>query len=343
MDKIQKNIFSLLKSAFSGSVSDMDKLSAEEWERLYDYSKDQSVTAVCYEAITMLPDELQPPRPLLFQWAMFSKKTENAVAMQKQAVSKILQIVDTEGIRLQIIKGFSLAKHYPKPNHRFSGDVDIYCFGDSEKVDKLMEKNGAEINYSNSRHSMINVDGVKIENHRYFLYARHDAEEKELEVFLQNEAEICRKRSDKKVLFGTPIGNAVFFLKHAEKDFVFNRQNIKLRMLCDWTALLKSGEVDYEKLNHIKKGKTIDRFADVLTVVCVEKLGLSTDYLNYFPPVKKKVLDDFMKMILDYQHQVEARGTFKGKIQRLFKYIKHYKTYKYIFGKNIINWYYFSK
>ncbi|MBR5028803.1 MAG: nucleotidyltransferase family protein [Bacteroidales bacterium] len=343
MDKIQKHTLSLLQSALFGLPPSTESLSEEEWQLVYVFAKEQGVTSLCYEAILLLPEDFRPPRKLMLQWAVFVENVEKNHLFQKMAIGKLSKMIADTDAKILIMKGFSLSRYYPVPMRREFGDVDIYCCGHHDEVCRIVEEAGIEVSYENYRHSVFRIDGVPFENHRYFLYARNEEDEKQLETFLQQKAETCRKQSDKNVLLGTHIGTAVFFLKHAEKDFVFSRINIRLRTLCDWAMMLKNGAVDYNQLNSIKKGKTIDRFADVLTVECVEKLGLSPDFLRFFPPVKRKVLDDFLFMTLNYQSLVKTRGTFKGRLHRLFKYLKHYKTYKYIFGKNIIKWYYFSK
>jgi hypothetical protein len=342
MDKIRKNTLMLLKTALFGLPPSIDKLSEGEWETIYDYSKDQSVTALCFEAVAKLPEDLRPSRSLFFQWAMFSEHTEIKYRDKKQRLAKFLQLIGNKP-KILIVKGFSLARNYPVPSHRWSSDVDIFCFEQCGEVDRIMESNGIDVDYSNPRHSIFRIDGLKFENHRYFLYNRKDSKEKELERLLQLEAEKCRSISDKQIVLGTPLGNAVFFLKHTEEDFVFSRHNIKLRALCDWTMLLNKGEVDYRELKKLINGTSIDRFADTLTTVSVKYLGLSPEILKDFQPIPPKILDDFLFMALYYQNQVEFRGTLKGKMKRFYKYLKHYNTYKYLFNKNIIKWYYFSK
>ena len=178
MDIIRKNTLLLLKSALFGVPSSIDKLSEGEWETIYDYSKDQSVTALCFEAIAKLPEEMRPSRSLYFHWAMFSEQTEIKYREKKQRLAKFLQLIGDKP-KILIIKGFSLARNYSIPSHRWCGDVDIFCFEQSENVDRIMEANGIEVDYSNPRHSMFRIEGLKFENHRYFLYNRKDSEEKD--------------------------------------------------------------------------------------------------------------------------------------------------------------------
>lgn len=342
MDKIQKNTLLLLKNALFGLPLEMDELSEEEWYALFNFARNQGVTAVCYNSILLLPEALRPPRNILLQWAVLAENVEKVHVSHKMAIGKLSKLISNIDANILIMKGFSLSRYYPVPMRREFGDVDIYCCGHHDEVCRCVEDAGIEVSYQNHRHSVFRIDGVPFENHRYFLYGSVEEDEKRLESFLQQEAEKCGIQSDKNVVLGTHLGTAVFFLKHAERDFVFSRLNIRLRTICDWAMLLKTDKVDYLELKKLIKGMSIERFADTLTTVSVKYLGLSPEILNNFQPIPQKILDDFLFMALNYQNQTKLRGTLKGKISRFIKYLKHYKTYKYIFGKNIIKWYYFS-
>ncbi|MBR0072948.1 MAG: nucleotidyltransferase family protein [Bacteroidales bacterium] len=343
MDKIQKNTFLLLRTALFHEPVTVDVLSEREWFLVYENSVKQGVAAFCFDAVRNLPQSLRPNREVFLQWALYTEKTEKQYNEKKVALSVFVDMVKDESIRPLILKGFSLSRLYPVRNHRHCGDIDIYCFDKSHRVDNILENNGVEVEHENPRHSVFYINDVLFENHHFFLYNKSDADEQKLERFLQNEAAKSLSLSDSSVLTGTPMGNAVFFLKHSEMDFVHNRMNIRLRTLCDWAMLLNSGQLDYYRLKEVVAGSSISRFADVLTTVSVRLLGLPSEYLNFFTPVDTKVVDDFITLILNYQDQIRYRGTVRGRMQRFAKYVRHYSTYKYLFGKNIIKWHYFSK
>ncbi|MBO4740799.1 MAG: nucleotidyltransferase family protein [Bacteroidales bacterium] len=338
MDRVNKSALQLLQISLFDKEILWENLSDEEWHQLYTFVKEQGVTALCYNALKKLNKEQQPPRTLLLQWALHAERVEHVYQQQRNTLKEFYRILGVANAQALVIKGFAISRYYPVPALREFGDIDIYCFDSHDKINKYLQDSGIDVNYENKRHSIFTINGIAFENHSYFLYGK----EPELENFLQSEAEKCRANSSDNILFGTEIGNAVFFLKHAEKHFVFSRVNIQLRTLCDWAVMLRSGAVDYNQLNAVKKGTTIDRFADICTCACVKLLGLSSEFLGNFPPVAPEILDNFVELITDYQHQLEGRGTLKGRVQRLFKYLKYYRTYKYIFGKNIIRWYYFE-
>ena len=244
MDKILKYTLSLLRTALFGAPPSAVSLTEDEWDALFNFARKQGVTALCYHAILLLPEDFRPPRKLMLQWAVFAENVEKVHISQKMAIGKLSNMIADTDAKILIMKGFSLSRYYPVPMRREFGDVDIYCCGHHDEVCRCVEEAGIEVSYENYRHSVFRIDGVPFENHRYFLYGRSEEDEKQLETFLQQEAETNRRQSDKNVLLGTHIGTAVFFLKHAEKDFVFSRNNLRLRNFCDWAVMLNSGSID---------------------------------------------------------------------------------------------------
>ena len=342
MNKTQKNTILLIKAAILEERPQIEQLSETEWKSVYAFAKEQGVSALCYKAISQLTKEQQPPKNILLQWALLYKKIVQRSQYQRLAAQKLWEESKNIGINFLILKGLSIAQHYPTPELRECGDIDIYCFENHDKLNQWVESQGISVDYKNKRHSIFTIHNTVVENHSYFLYNRQTPDELALENLLVAEAKKCLQQNPDSLLFGTPLGIAVFFLKHAEKHFVFDRTNIQLRSLCDWAILLKSNTLQYSELKKVIAGNTVERFADMMTFLCVELFGLSKDLCTDLKPFPEKVMLNAKHLILNYQHQKEERGTFSGRVKRFVKYIKYHRTYKSILGKDIIKWYYFS-
>lgn len=342
MTKTQESTISLIKTSLTGQEPQVGDLSENEWLEVYAFAKEHGVSALCYHAVLQLPKDHQPPKKLLLQWGLFYEKTIHRFKCQETAALELWGKAHDININILILKGLSIAQHYPRPELRECGDIDIYCFGKHDDINRWVENQGMKVDYENRRHSIFTIHDTIVENHRYFLYAGKSPEEIALEDFLVAEAQKALHDNPDSLLFGTPLGTAVFFLKHAEKHFVFDRTNIQLRSLCDWAMLLKSRTFSYSELKQAIAGNSIERFADMMTLLCTELFGLPEDLCDDLEPFPEKVMADTKQLILGYQHQTEKRGTFSGRLQRFSKYRKYRKTYKTIFGKDIIKWYYFS-
>lgn len=342
MTRTQEHTISLTRAALTGQAPRIGCLCEQEWLDIYAFARKHGVSALCYHAVLQLPKDQQPPKKLFLQWGLSYETTIQRSKQQKNAALKLWKNAHDMHADISILKGLSIARYYPNPELRECGDIDIYCFGKHHDLNRWIEKQGIPVDYGNKRHSIFTIYHTTVENHGYFLYAGKAPEEVSLEKLLVGEALKDLHENPDSLLLGTPLGTAVFFLKHAEKHFVFDRTNIQLRSLCDWAMMLKSGTFDYHELKKNITGNSIERFADMMTFLCVELFGLPEDLCKGLQPFPKKVIDNAKQLIFSYQHQTEKRGTFSGRLQRFFKYLKYKKTYRSIFGKNIIKWYYFS-
>ena len=74
-----------------------------------------------------------------------------------------------------------LSSYYPIAEDRSFGDIDIFSFGDHDKVNTFIRKKGIEIEYD------FKYDGITIEHHKSFL-GLISKSARILEVYLQSVA-----------------------------------------------------------------------------------------------------------------------------------------------------------
>ena len=60
-----------------------------------------------------------------------------------------------------------LSSYYPIAEDRSFGDIDIFSFGDHDKVNTFIRKKGIEIEYDD-KHDVFKYDGITIEHHKSF-------------------------------------------------------------------------------------------------------------------------------------------------------------------------------
>ena len=111
---------------------------------------------------------------------------EQRFEQQKKVMAELANIWAFEGIQMMVFKGQANASYYPVPNHRATGDIDCWLFGEAEKGDKIMKQRGAVVDNKWYRHSKISYHGETIENHRVMSHTRGDREKKEMEVKLRS-------------------------------------------------------------------------------------------------------------------------------------------------------------
>ena len=79
-----------------------------------------------------------------------------------------------------------MSSYYTIAEDRSFGDIDIFSFGDHDKVNAFIRKKGIEIEYDD-KHDVFKYDGITIEHHKSFL-GLISKSARILEVYLQSVA-----------------------------------------------------------------------------------------------------------------------------------------------------------
>ena len=168
-----KTLFEFLRRA-AGADASADyasvKLSFDEWNKIYEEAKRQSVLDVIFTVVSMLPKEERPPRPFLMRWAAHVEATRDMNKRINQEAARLTDYFTKEGRRTAILKGAANARLYPDPLSRQCGDIDLWIEGGRKSVEKLLEDLNLfpELEKSASRHHVHlpkNVDGIVVEAH----------------------------------------------------------------------------------------------------------------------------------------------------------------------------------
>ena len=126
--KIRKIIFGLLKTALMGKpleLSLFEGMSRGEWKEVYLMARQQGVLAVCFDGVKALPKAVQPSRDLFIQWALACENIEKRYGRHKVALDVMTGWFNAAGLKFLMMKGFSVAKYFPVPEHRECGDMSF--------------------------------------------------------------------------------------------------------------------------------------------------------------------------------------------------------------------------
>ena len=293
-------------SLFGGEIDikPFATLSEQDWKELYRMSVRQGLLAIVYDAIRELPAECQPPRGVKLQWALGAEAIENRVKMQHKASSLLANLWAESGIQTIVMKGLAIGTYYPNPAHRECGDLDCFlttgvvpiCSDGYELGNQLCEQIGAKVERDYYKNSHIKYRGLMVENHCFFLPVRGRREMKALERHLR-EIALRGKRGvvpETKLIVPSPDFNALFLTMHALNHFL--SEGIKLRHILDWALLLKAEQnnVNWEEFYSWTDKMHMTRFADALTAISVEHLGLqiTNPAIHTSSPYADRILRD---------------------------------------------------
>jgi hypothetical protein len=145
-------------------------LSADEWRKIYEEAKRQSVLDVVFDAVSKLPKEELPPKSLLMCWAAHAEATKDMNKRINKEAARLTEIFSKEGRRTAVLKGAANARLYPNPFSRQCGDIDLWIEGGRKSVEKLLLDLNLQPEFegnlsSHHVHLPVNADGIVVEAH----------------------------------------------------------------------------------------------------------------------------------------------------------------------------------
>ena len=128
-------LFLQLVQASAGARTALDETpAAEQWDALLQAARDQSVTGVLCQALEVLPDGQLPSRDPIRQWMAERTKAVRRNALVDERARELTEWFAAAGFKSAVLKGQGVARFYPDPTLRISGDIDLWVPGGREKV-----------------------------------------------------------------------------------------------------------------------------------------------------------------------------------------------------------------
>jgi hypothetical protein len=275
----QKRLLVLIQNSLWGKAIDTNlftEVSPSEWEETMELAALQGVYGLTYDGTKDLAGAYRPPRNLLIKWKLGVRQIESRHHQQIKAIQSLAEFYKENNVKCLLIKGIGIGKLYPEPQHRESGDIDIYLFGDYKKGNFLMEERGIKVDYLYEVHSKFLFEQIPIENHFSFLEIKRSKANREFEIVLHQELlrSVPQLSKELGVYIPSLSFSLLFIHQHAVRHFL--SQGIVLRQLCDWALLLHQcrGKDDYPVFYKTVSRFDLERYADAFGVIATECLGL---------------------------------------------------------------------
>ena len=279
MTKEVISLLHLLQLGLSGKIKEsvIDIKYDIDWHSVYALALRQGITAILLDAISKLPNEARPSKPMLLQWIGQATMMERMYAKHRGLISSLAELYGQQGIRMLLLKGYGCSLCYPKPEHRPTGDIDVYLFGKKDEADDLVEKClGIKVHREYHKHSTYNYGGVEVENHAKFIDDVSHKSNIRFESILMAvlDKEECLKSPIDNVLIPSPTFNALFLLRHTGEHFASNE--ITLRQVLDVGTFFQRchSKIDWALVFKVYKKERMLRFFNAIATICVEYLGI---------------------------------------------------------------------
>lgn len=281
-----------------------------DWEAVQALAERQGLAAVVLDGLDRLVRDGLLPRDL--DMDSMRKKIWIGQVLQnyefrhesyRRAISEIAEFYNAHGFKVMVLKGYACALDWPKPEHRPSGDIDIWQFGRYREADAaLSSEKGILIDSSHHHHTVFYWRDFMVENHYDFINVHHHRSNAEYEKILKKLGDDDSHSVElygEKVYLPSPNLHALFLLKHMMLHFASGE--ISLRQVLDWGFFVeKHGEsVDWKYVLAVLEEFGMTEMFGVFNAICEEELGFEfndNDNLNLDvdEALKERVLSEML-------------------------------------------------
>ena len=113
------------------------------WERIRALANAQGLSAIVLDGIEELkkrdPHVILPEKPELTQWiGEVLQGYEQRYEFYCRAIAEMASFYNSHGFKMMVVKGYACSLDWPKPEHRPTGDIDIWQFGEYKNADALL-------------------------------------------------------------------------------------------------------------------------------------------------------------------------------------------------------------
>lgn len=294
--------FELLQIALGNRAKLSRTPSEKEWREACLMAEKQALVGLLFSAVERLNKEdndIRPPMSLFYPWVGMVMQIENQNKKLNEAAALLTTVFKGGGLRTCILKGQGIARLYPQPLRRQSGDVDIWVEGGRESVLKFLREKYFGIGRVVIHHVDAHIiDGVETEIHFIPGYIHNPFLHGKLQRFFKTHSNEQFDNYDSSVGFAYPTlrFNAVYILSHIYMHFLY--EGVGLRQIIDYYYVLKSLDEDGRALaSRDIKEVGMQKFAGAVMYVLQHVCGMDNSLLVATPDTMrgKLLLDEIMR------------------------------------------------
>ena len=343
----EKLLLNLIKMAL-GKSAECALPDALEWSTLFGLSVKQCVPSVVLDGLNKsLVSAALPGKGVgktdKLKWLGMLLNMERQYAIHESVVAALAAVYQSAGYRMMLLKGYGLSKYWPIPNHRPTGDIDIYLmYMDSDGKDKcqpawkradlmMKEKFGVEIDNSHHHHSVFTYKGIMVENHYDFINVHSHRSnqwiENEFKTLALTGSEEYTFDNGAKLLFPSPLLNCLFVARHNACHFA--AEHLNLRQLLDWALFVekRNEDMDWDYFWNTAKKMGMEKFVLCMAFIAIEQLSFEKSIFHIpdeYMDFQKCEHDLIDKVFDDILHPTDEGNDGKG----LVYVVRRFKLWK---------------
>lgn len=285
MNNFEEIFFTLLRSALWNTPACLQcTISEEEWKRIYEISKEQTISGIMLDAIAMLPQNQRPNSSLLLKWIVLQKNIEKNNEAMNKVLIELTRELNSRHIQTYVLKGQGLAQNYLHPTHRVCGDIDLYFKEkDFNKAVDFFSSVGCIIEGNpNETHYETCYKGIKLELHKksstFFTNRLQKKYNRITAAILEEGANReFATINDHKIEIFPQAANSLQQLSHMLRHII--TAGLGLRQVCDWVLYTNKYLNDSNKeqfLLNIEQLELLQTYK-AISAIATDYLGLQKD------------------------------------------------------------------
>lgn len=244
-----------------------------DYNDFYALSKVHNLSGVVFCVLNTAPNKHIVPQDVL---KCFESDFLEAVVrydFQSGQIAEIGALCEKEGVRFVFTKGAAIRKYFPVPEARAMGDVDVLIDTDNrERLKALLCENGYDCRNSNGNVYEYTKDGLLTEVHTRIISGKigeNDLEGAFADAIDHAEFDGCRGVLEVNYHFA-------YLIAHIAHHFWFYGAGVKL--ILDLAVMLKSCEIDLEKVLDILSACNLQNFAKTVLTLTYKWFGAGRDF-----------------------------------------------------------------
>lgn len=259
------------------------------WKEVFDLANRQGVAAltsdglqVLYENKPELLSTLDAPQNKQMKYDLFGSALSYELNYEQHGefIRELADLFAQDGIRTMVFKGRGLALYYPAPNHRASGDIDLYLFHKGANADRMVkERYGVSIKQNEDKHSVYKIHDVLVENHVSFVNIQEYPHLAGLEQFLEGAALNCPHEDlgGVDMYYPTVMMYAAFLPYHTAGHFMYG--GLSMKQFVDWAVITSryGDEIDWDIVYELAESAGFLRFLNALNGIVIDRFGVPAD------------------------------------------------------------------
>lgn len=237
-----QSFFLILQLAVGNHIKNTIHIKENDWRSIYDIATKQSLVGVMMEGIQRLSEidkSQKPPLTLLYEWIGITEHIKHQNRLMDEKSAMLTRMLKSWGYDSCILKGQGVARLYPKPELRQSGDIDIWINGSREEILKTFKENYIGLSYIDyvNCHAGFFAD-AEVEAHFKPTWMYNPFTDRKLQKWIEanKAAQMDNYDNEVKFCYSTIEFNLVFSLIHIYRH-VF-QEGIGLRQLMDYYYIL---------------------------------------------------------------------------------------------------------